>query len=421
MNQPHPATPASRAVDALHRMLATDFCPGLNQYFYWMKNPLTALVAAILVSLICGILVNPLALMVSGLLMVLGVLGCVWPWLSASGLEGEVSFLSQRVRIGEAVVVRLRIHNRRRLPVWGLSLRRGIVRSDDPRAGVALAWIPGRSTVDVDWTFVPGERGVYPYEKPRLDTGFPFGLFHSEASIKVLTELVVWPQSVALDTLPDAVEIELREQRFTDRRVGDQGDLLGTRPYRPGDSLRRVHWGQTARHGRLIVTERQAPSSCAVSLTVDIAAQSHRTCGARCTLETTLSIAASMIETLHRNHAFIDCRIGAERFSIGESRRELHRALDALARVPRHGAECPAVREQPRSSNVRIASAFTVTGDFQAVMAGAFGREKVLLVADAARLDSQPAVLPASWLTLGPEEAIDECLPARWRNACLAG
>ncbi len=410
----------SRLIQRVDHALHIDFCPNLNRYVYWLRHPLVAIAVAALAALVCGIWVNPLGLLVSGILIVLGVLGTLWPRYAASGLEGELSFLSPRIRIGEPVVVRLRVSNRRWFPVWGLSLRRGMVRSQDPGQGVAVACLPGRSTIELDWTFVPGERGVYPFQMPRLDTGFPFGLLHAEAPITVLSELVVWPRSVSLDTLPDAVEIQLREQRFTDRRVGDSGDLLGTRTYRAGDSLRRIHWAQTARHGRLIVTERQAPSSCAVSLTVDVSAHAHHSCGEVCTLETTLSVAASIIETLHRHHASIDCCIGSDRYSIGESQRDLHRALDALARVPRHGAECPALRELSRSGAVRVATALTITGDVQGALNGAYGRDRVVLVSNT---DHSHALFPvpgSSWLILNAAEALEECLPSQWRSACLA-
>jgi hypothetical protein len=249
-----------RMLERAHAVLSHDFCPSMNGWVYWMKHPLASIWAAATVALICGIWVNPYALLLLAALAGIAGLGVAWPWIAARGISGRVSFPQPRVRAGERALVRIEIHNRLPWPVWGLSLRRGFVRGSDAHEGIALARVNGFSTVQLEWSFVPEHRGVYPFQEPRLDTGFPFGLFHATAAVDVVGELIVWPRSVALDALPDAMEIHSREDRLADRRVGDCGDMIGTRPFRPGDSLRRVHWRQTARHGRLIVTERQAPA-----------------------------------------------------------------------------------------------------------------------------------------------------------------
>jgi uncharacterized protein (DUF58 family) len=62
---------------------------------------------------------------------------------------------------------------------------------------------------------------------------------------------------------------------MSDRTAGETGDLLGTRLFRAGDSLRRVHWVQTARQQQLVVTERQSPAGSVVRVCVDTAAESY--------------------------------------------------------------------------------------------------------------------------------------------------
>jgi uncharacterized protein (DUF58 family) len=407
-------------ISASHGMLHHDFCPAANRYVYWLRHPLACLAVAAAVAGICGALVNPSALVLLAVLAGITALGLVWPAVAVRGLECDLSFSLPRVRIGEAVTVRLTIHNRSPWPVWGLSLRQGFARGENPEDGVALARIAGWSRTELDWTFVPRERGVFPFSAPHLDTGFPFGLLHATAPVRVFSELLVWPRSVALDAMPDAVESQSRENQLADRRTGDLGDLLGTRSFRAGDSLRRVHWRQTARHGRLIVTERQSPSSCAVHLTVDIANSSHRSCGAACTLETTLSLAASVIESLHRGHAYVECVVGDKRFGIGESQAELRQALDALARVPRHGAECPALKPRSSAGPVRHLTSLRITGDVAANTLGKTLRERLLIVSSpAAAGDPQRAVLETSWLEVTSNECLEAVLPERWRRACL--
>lgn len=43
------------------------------------------------------------------------------------------------------------------------------------------------------------------------------------------------------------------------RRAGSGTEIFGVREYRPGDSLRRIHWRSSARHGELVVREYEPP------------------------------------------------------------------------------------------------------------------------------------------------------------------
>jgi hypothetical protein len=58
----------------------------------------------------------------------------------------------------------------------------------------------------------------------------------------------------------------------TSNQIGDEGDWMGVRPYRPGDSLRQVHWAQTAKRDQLVVFERQSRARQQVSIWLDTGA-----------------------------------------------------------------------------------------------------------------------------------------------------
>jgi uncharacterized protein (DUF58 family) len=331
--------------ERLHRLLNHDFCPDANRWVYWLKNPFWVLLAATLTALLCGVFVSPAVLILGVGLAVVIVLGVAWPLVSMRGIEGKVRFDHSRCRVGEPILVEIEIRNRWPWPVWGVELVRGFVELSDADqtagAGIALAVVPGWSTTRVSWPFRPEGRGVYPLATPKFETGFPFGLYRSAKVAAAENELIVWPGSTRLSAMPDAVEIESREDRTSDRRSGDVGDVLGTRWFRQGDSLRRVHWAQSARQGRLIVCERQVPVSCAARLVLDVTREHHGSPGADGSLERLLRVAASLIESLHSQHAYVECVIGHEVHAIGNSSMELRRCLDALALVPREGSsEC---------------------------------------------------------------------------------
>lgn len=425
---PAPSISRRAVMDSFSAILNTDFCPWANRWVYWLKHPLWILVLALAASLACGWIVNAGVFLLSAALLVVIGLGIGWPWIALRGIRCSVTFGSSRGREGEAVEVRLVVTNRRPWPVWGVSVARGFQSDADPHTGVALARIGGWAQTEFTWQFRPQQRGVYPLQPPQVETSFPFGLYRAARPLESCERLIVWPQSVSLGMLPDSVELKPRDDRGSDRRAGDFGDMLGTRAFRDGDSLRRVHWAQTARHGRLIVCERQAPASCALRLVVDVAWESHSGAGAVSTLEQTLRVAASICESLHRQHAHVECLIGSERLSIGSSSRDLRRCLDALAEVPAGGVAATttglslqiASRGLPQ---VTVTTAAALRQDARHGQA-AFGQRIIVIDEAEQHRGSVPASAAGSvvrpWIELPADQPIADFFPVLWRRACHA-
>ncbi len=408
-----------RIAAALHY----DFCPWANRWVYWLKNPLWSLVLATVTAIICGICINTNVLILAGVLAGILALGVVWPWLSLRGVCCELSFDELRTRERHPVIACLKVHNRCPWPAWGLLLERGLPSSDGGTASIALARVAGWTSCEFTWEFVPARRGVYPLEPPELATRFPFGLFRAAIRAGVGRELIVWPRTVPLESLPDTVEIDPRDERHSDRHAGDAGEVLGTRAFRQGDSLRRVHWMQSARHQRLIVCERQAPASCALSLSVDLDASSYADSGAE-SLEQVIRIAASVCESLHRLHADVECRIGHESFLLSQSGGSLRRLMDHLARVPQTGYK---IESAAKSAPCRIRSRLMISLTTDAGLARRIGQphsnlhERLIVVQSRRDIAAQPRAGEGCcrpWIEFDAACDLAAELPVRWRRAC---
>ncbi len=314
-------------------ILNYDFCPWANRFVYWMRHPLGFMAVTGILSACCAVFLNAYAWMaVAGVSIVL-LLGTVWPWVALKGLEARLSWESPRTREGDAVRVRLSLRNRCPWPVWGIAVRGGFRQEG---TSTALARVAGMADVSFVWEFTPAERGVYPTEAPTMETGFPFGIWSASKPVTVEQQLLVWPRIVRLNGLPDLTESQPSEEHLTDRRAGDLGDLLGTRHFRQGDSLRRIHWSQSARHQRLIVTERQAGVEARVRVRVDATAAHHAGSGPDSSLNWTLRFAASICEILSSEHAHVDCVVGNEVVCLSHPG-GVRRLMDRLACVPEGG------------------------------------------------------------------------------------
>jgi uncharacterized protein (DUF58 family) len=228
-------------------------------------------------------------------------------------------------------------------------------------------------------------------------------------------ELIVWPRSVRLESLPDTFDQSPREDQLTDRKAGDCGDMLGTRSFRQGDSLRRVHWAQTARQGRMIVCERQSAAACSVRLITDLRPSVHSGEGHQSTLEQTLRVIASVTDSLRSQHAIVECVIGHELITVGSHDADWRRFMDRLARIPATGIDTsPRTSWGGRSMSQIVVTTATACEE-ASVMTSAESRSIVV--------HSEDAELPTRslpWIGLSTSDGALDRFRDQWVRACHA-
>lgn len=319
--------PVRSLADGLAGAATHDFCPWANRFVYWMKQPIAAISLAMAAALAFAIFVRPVAAVAFVALSIVAALGYAWPWIAVRGLSATLRFPATRVTEGDPTTAVLEVTNAWPWPVWGLA----VDSSQDGADSVALAHVRGRTTAEFAWTIHPRVRGEYPQWPPRLVSGFPFGLRHVSKPVEVGRRLLVWPRIVPLDTLLDAAETRPADELCSEVRAGESGDISGTRPFRDGDSLRRVHWAQTARMGGLVVSERQAAIASAMQIVVDPTLPMDGV-GPESTWEWSIRIAASIAAAYQRQHAAIVCRCGNKHWRLAHGDVGLRRFLDSLSR-----------------------------------------------------------------------------------------
>ncbi len=98
-------------------------------------------------------------------------------------------------------------------------------------------------------------RGRLPLGRLRLETRYPIGLIRAWAYCELDLNALVYPHPAQqVPPLPEAPGAETQQTR---RPADDEGEFQGLAPYRPGHSLRQVHWKHYARHGELHIKQFQ--------------------------------------------------------------------------------------------------------------------------------------------------------------------
>lgn len=145
-----------------------------------------------------------------------------------------------------------------------------------------------------DFPLRPLRRGRFLLRPPTIRVGDPFGLWEDIRTLDVRTTVLVVPTVVELAGMPPSAG---SRSAAADRAVGGAatGDPdVGVRPYTSGDDIRTIHWRASARHDELMVRLHEPVSHGGAVVILDHRAIAHAGEGPTASLETAVSLAASI-------------------------------------------------------------------------------------------------------------------------------
>ena len=285
-----------------------DFCPQFNRYVYWMKQPIGWVAAAILFSILIGLFVGPQGYVLVFAFIALLVLGLVWPWLSMKGIRCSLELPHVQLKENETTSIIFKVRNFWPIPVFGMIVEGDFLQdvdfNEEPIA-FSLKRIPAFSVTEFPIEVTPRRRGLLPSGEVRTRNGFPFGLAEVSKPVEKIKQSLVWPECERLDGSPPADGSLFNMLGAMSDRSGNDGDTIGVRSYRQGDLLRNIHWAQTVRSQKLMVRERQTPSSTTATVLLDLNPDHHLGEGINSSFEWAIRIAASVCFQLHQQRSAV--------------------------------------------------------------------------------------------------------------------
>lgn len=213
------------------------------------------------------------------------------------GLRRETRFGWQQV--GDTMLERFTLVNDGRAPAVWVELAD---HSTMPGIGGQRATRIGGST-SFRWhhEFVCTQRGMFTLGPTTLRSGDPFGIYSVEVHDSAAASLLVLPPIVALPEIQIATGGQLHEGRPGDRLLVQTVSAGRVSAYRPGDSLRWIHWPTSARRDSLYVRRFDTASSGDWWIVLDLDQQAQAGQGRQSTVEHGVILAASLAERANRN------------------------------------------------------------------------------------------------------------------------
>ncbi|MBA2757826.1 MAG: DUF58 domain-containing protein [Chloroflexi bacterium] len=185
-----------------------------------------------------------------------------------SDLEAGYAVSQLHGHVGDRMRVTYTLRNGSRLPKPWLELHNPTTMP----GGLPGRALNLRGRAERSWLIrVPlTRRGQFRIEPLHIRTADPFGFFEAAATVGQAVSVVVYPRLEALPAwrLPSA---SLEGSHSAAVRTLQTTPLAtSVRPYAPGDSMNRIHWRSTARHGEIQVKEFDLEQTADAWIIVDL-------------------------------------------------------------------------------------------------------------------------------------------------------
>jgi uncharacterized protein (DUF58 family) len=299
---------------------------------------------------------------VLGLVLSAAGISKLWSRYSLVGVSCERWLSERRIFPGQYIELRLRLVNRKLLPLPWIQLDDEIPTGFVPDISLTPGSKPGFSFLSkaaallwytgVNWKqqLYGHKRGYYTLGPMTLTSGDIFGFYPRSITQSLIDHVIIYPRIFPIAQMGIPPLYPIGETTAELRIFEDPIRVIGVRDYSPHDSRRRIHWKASARHQNLQVKVFEPTTSlnAVIFLAIDSFTASHGEVYNEDDFELGISAAASIADYLieQRNPVglFANSRLADSgqpaNILSGSSASQLVEILEALAKIT-HTASGP--------------------------------------------------------------------------------
>lgn len=246
----------------------------------------------------------------------------------------------RRIAVGEVLEVDVEVRQEGRLgfvPVTVVPHRLPSGLQPVPHEGAIAPPLRRGQTASVRLSLACRRRGLHSWRGFRAETDYPFGMVRSHQTHTGRNQVLVYPRFTPMVGLkvpagrryhPGGVALA--------SELGEAFEYIGNRPYREGDSVRRIDWRATARLGEPIVREYREEYFMRVGVVLDTHVPTGDGPAASENFERAVSTCAAVGDFMARSDYIVDIFAAGPtlyHLTAGRSLAYLDQILDILACV----------------------------------------------------------------------------------------
>ena len=220
-----------------------------------------------------------------------------------TGITGERHLSLEEIYEGDSLEITLNLHNTHQTA--GAQIRTAEVcpladpETPEHQIEVFLPILPGHQSTSMTYSVPAYRRGLQSFSALDVTTQAPFGIFRTRRKIEITTRVLVYPEVRKLNRLA-LIDRQPAAQQSRPR-AGLGSEVIGVRPFRPGDSPRHVHWRSVARMQHLMSKEFADEAHPGVTLVLDLFQHPYSPSTTKHTpFEWSIKAAASIAEYAYR-------------------------------------------------------------------------------------------------------------------------
>ncbi|HHZ19105.1 MAG TPA: DUF58 domain-containing protein [Firmicutes bacterium] len=187
----------------------------------------------------------------------------------------QVDTLHSKGFVGDDLFLTLKVANPTGFPVFWCTVRQSF---PEGIGGFCQRWalaLDAREKKELKVGFRGQRRGIFPVPDVRLTHGDAWGITEKSRDFKFTEQIIIYPAISPVAEEWIERHLPLGRQKIIFGLHEDQARLRGCREYRPGDSMKRIHWPSSARTGRLQAKDWETTLNSEIGIFLNLAEEDY--------------------------------------------------------------------------------------------------------------------------------------------------
>lgn len=171
-------------------------------------------------------------------------------------LKGTVEIPEGNLHAGDTITIMYKINNKSILPITYLEIENDFSKKLTGKTSPkVILSIEKKGYYNGSETIILKRRGFYEVGEISVTIKDAFGFFSLKKKISTPTSLLVYPEVIDISTFKTSTAQQTGELSIKDPSFQDKSRINSLREYQEGDSIKSIHWKQTAKKNTPIVKE----------------------------------------------------------------------------------------------------------------------------------------------------------------------
>ena len=210
------------------------------------------------------------------LLILLFLVPFVWLRISLKKLTGDIEVATAYTEVGQYLTVTYRIRNSNSGRFPYLEMTDIIGSSFQSPAEKEIICLEAGESATFTREVLCTRRGKYDLGSFQVKTGDPFGFFQLAKPLATGEKIKVYPRfKLFPETTPSARQhfgnLLVKEKLFE-----NYSQMSELREWQEGDSIKRIHWKQSARHDHIVVKNFEKKGDTTLNIFIDMRGKNYR-------------------------------------------------------------------------------------------------------------------------------------------------